>query len=89
MSRFHWINDNIKIDFPVSRVMQNTMDEAEELDLANDIEYNAVADILDIMCKEAYVNKLLTKAQWRQICTRYPYYGYIESEKEGIVSENI
>lgn len=73
MGKFHWINDDIEIDFPVSKTMRNTMDEAEELDLEQSSEYAAVADILDVMGKEAFVNGLITKAQWDKICERYPY----------------
>lgn len=72
MSRFHYVNDAVEIDFPVSKVMRNTMDEAEELDLCESVEYSAVADILDVMAKEAYVNKLITREQWDKICRRYP-----------------
>lgn len=73
--KFHWINDDIKIDFPISKAMRNTMDEAEALDLEESCEYSAVADILDVMGKEAYVNGLITKEQWDRICERYPFIG--------------
>lgn len=73
--KFHWVNDAVKIDFPISNVMQNTMDEAEMLDLEENTEYSAVADILDLMGKEAYVNGLITKEQWDKICMRYPFIG--------------
>lgn len=74
MKVFNWVNDNIKIDFPISRGMKNTMEEAEQLDLDNNKEeYSAVADFLDLMGKEAFANKLITKEQWNKICERYPY----------------
>lgn len=73
MSKFHWINDDVKIDFPTSKVMQNTMNEAEELDLAESGEYADVSDALDLMGKEAFVNGLITREQWDKICMRYPY----------------
>ena len=72
MHKFHWINEDIVIDFPVSKVLQNTMNEAEELDLEENPEYFCVADILDVLCKEAFVNKKITRAQWNTIVNRYP-----------------
>lgn len=73
MGKFHWINDEVKIDFKVSVAMKNTMEEAEQLDLEENPEYAAVADILDVMGKEAFVNKLITRKQWDTIVERYPY----------------
>lgn len=73
MGRFHWVNEDIKIDFPISEAMKNTMEEAEELDLEESVEYAAVADILDVMGKEAFVNGRITKKQWDIIVERYPY----------------
>lgn len=73
MSKYHWINDSIKIDFDVPRLVANTMQEAEEADLNNEIgEYYGIADVLDVICKECYVNGLLTKKQWDTITERYP-----------------
>ncbi|MCM1308400.1 MAG: hypothetical protein NC223_07375 [Butyrivibrio sp.] len=74
MKKFNWVNDKVKIDFPISKTMKNTMDEAEQLDLEhNEAEYSAVADCLDLMGKEAFVNRLITKENWNKICERYPY----------------
>lgn len=55
--------------------MKKTMEEAEQLDLDKSVEYNAVADSLDLMAKEAFVNGLIKKEQWDRICERYPYVG--------------
>lgn len=33
MGKFHWVSDDVKIDFKISVVMKNTMEEAEQLDL--------------------------------------------------------
>lgn len=52
MGKFHWINDNVKIDFKISVAMKNTMEEAEQLDLEESPEYAHVADILDVMGKK-------------------------------------
>ena len=74
MSKFRWVNDEIKIDFPVSKAMKNTMEEAEQYDLENNIsEYNAVQDMIELMGKEGYVTGIYTKEQWDRLCKRYPY----------------
>ena len=52
MGKFHWINDNVKIDFKISGAMENSMEEAEQLDLEESPEYAHVADILDVMGKK-------------------------------------
>lgn len=72
MNDFKWVNDNYKIDFKLPKVLANTVKEAEELDLARDIEYTCVADAIDVLGKEAYVNKLITKEQWDLLVNRYP-----------------
>lgn len=66
------INYDIQIDFPLPRVLKNTMDEAEELDEAENIEYIHVANAIDVCAKEAYVNGLITKDQWDRLLLRYP-----------------
>ncbi|MBQ8120706.1 MAG: hypothetical protein IJ172_08025 [Ruminococcus sp.] len=74
MSRFRWVNDKIKIDFPVSKGLKNLMEEAEQYDLENNIsEYNAVQDMIELCGKEGYVTGMYTKEQWDRLCERYPY----------------
>ena len=34
--RFRWINGDIIIDFPLTKILQRDIKEAEELDLANE-----------------------------------------------------
>ena len=70
--KFRWINDDIAIDFKVPRTLRNTMQEAEELDLADNIEYTHVADAIDVLCKEYVVIGLLTQEQWDRVVDRYP-----------------
>ena len=73
MRKFHWIKDEIKIDFPVDRALKNAMEEAEELDLAGSVEYGAVADAIDVLCKQSFAAGKMTQEQWDRICMRYPY----------------
>ena len=51
MGKFRWIREDIVIDFPLPKTLQNDIKEAEELDLAGNIEYSCVADAIDVLCK--------------------------------------
>ena len=66
------INDKIKIDFKVPKLLQNTMDEAEELDRIGSVEYTAVADSIDVICKGYVTTGHMTEEQWDTIIDRYP-----------------
>ena len=73
MKKFHWINDDVKIDFQVDKALKNAMEEAEELDMAGSVEYGAVADAIDVLCKQSFGAGKMTKEQWDTMCKRYPY----------------
>lgn len=66
------VNYDIVIDFKVSKIMKEQMEEAERLDAEGSVEYDAVADIIDVLAKEGYVNHLYTKEQWDKLVMRYP-----------------
>jgi hypothetical protein len=68
----NFVNEKFKIDFPLPTVLRNTVEEAEQLDEDNNEEFYCVADIIDVLAKEAYVNKLITQEQWDILVNRYP-----------------
>lgn len=70
--KFRWINEDVIIDFPVPKTIQNAMQEAEELDLEGNIEYTHVADILDVLSKGCVAVGKLSQKQWDKIVLRYP-----------------
>lgn len=72
-NKFHWINDEVKIDFPVSTTIKNLMVDAERLDLEENFGYFNYAEAISDTCKLAYAEKVLTKEQWELIERRYPY----------------
>lgn len=72
MSNF--INDNIIIDFPLPKIMQNTIKEAEELDKENNTEYYCVADAIDMLAKQYVASGLWNQKQWDLICSKYPIF---------------
>lgn len=70
MSNF--INDNIKIDFPVPINIQDFIEIAEKADLENHLGiYIAYADAIDVAAKNAYAAGKLTRRQWDLLCMRY------------------
>ena len=73
MKQFHWVRDDIVIDFPIPKFLQNTLSEAEELDLNNSLEYHCVAENIDILAKNLYTGRVITKEQWDLLCEKYPF----------------
>ncbi len=71
---YHFINDDIKIDFPLPQLMANTVREAEELDAAGDIDFYNVSSAIDVLAKGYVACGLWTEEQWNLICSRYPTY---------------
>ena len=66
------INDEIRIDFEVPELLRNTMDEAEELDRIGSVEYTAVADMIDVICKGYVTTGHMTQEQWDTVVDHYP-----------------
>lgn len=74
MSKFHYIDDSIELDFKISNVMRETIEEAEEADLANDFpRYLMPADELELMGKEAYAIGRIAHKQWDMLCQKFPF----------------
>lgn len=69
---FHWINNDIILDFPIPKTIKNLMDEAEKFDLMYNIGYFNYAEAITDTCKLAYAEHLLTKNQWELIERKYP-----------------
>ena len=70
--KFNYINDAVKIDFKTSKLLENTMKEAEQLDSENNVEYFCVAESIDVIAKGLVASKIITEEQWEQILKRYP-----------------
>ena len=71
--KFNWIRDDIEVNINVkSKVLENTIKEAEELDLAKDKEYFCVADAIDMLCKNYCTEGLITKKEWELMQLKYP-----------------
>lgn len=61
MKQFHWIQNDITINFPIPKFLQDLLLEAEELDLNNSPEYHCVADTIDVIGKNLYTGHVITK----------------------------
>ena len=67
----YFINDEVIIDFQVSKTMQEMFDLAEKYDRERNHAYYQVADMIDVMAKNAYANSSITREQWDIIVSRY------------------
>lgn len=67
-----WINDKVKIDFPLPPLLQGLVDEAEEADREQNVEYSGIADAIDVCCKGLVSTGVFTQYQWDLMCRRYP-----------------
>lgn len=69
--KYNWINNEIEIDFPLPKLMQNLIVRLEELEAAGDYSYFNVSEALDCAAKEMVVQGLMTKEQWDLLCAKY------------------
>ena len=69
----NFINDEVKIDFPVSRAIRILMEECEQFDREDNYPaYEAHANVLVyVVCKEACFLGDITKNQWEKMERRY------------------
>ncbi len=73
MSKYRWINDDIKIDFPIDdEVLQNAIDDCERYDLAGDYQYIGMARAIDTLCKAYVTGGHMSQRQWDMLVSRYP-----------------
>lgn len=68
---YTWINDDIKIDFPLPKVLQNLVDELEKLDMEEDWLYLDRCEFLENITKECIISGWITDEQRDLLCHRY------------------
>ena len=69
---YHYINNEITIDFEVSRTMQNLIDEAEKADILEDYGlYMNVADAIDSQGKKETTHHIIRESEWKKLTRRY------------------
>lgn len=69
---YRFINDEIKIDFSLSKTMQNLVDEAEKADILDDYGlYMNIADAIDSQGKKETTHHQLRESEWKKLTRRY------------------
>ncbi len=69
---YRFINDEIKIDFSLSKTMQNLVYEAEKADILDDYGlYMNVADAIDSQGKKETTHHQLRESEWKKLTRRY------------------
>lgn len=70
--KYHFINNDIMIDFSLSKTMQDLIDEAEKADILNDYGlYMNIADAIDSQGKKETTHHLLRESEWKRLTRRY------------------
>ena len=73
MGKYHWINDDVKIDFPIDDiVLNNTINDCERFDLVGDYQYFGMARAIDVLCKAFVTGGHMSRYQWDKLVSRYP-----------------
>ena len=69
--KYQWIDDSVKIDFPVAKWIEDAMKQLEECDLNNDYMYFTYNDALWVDLKNWVAKGKMTETQWDKIMERY------------------
>ncbi|MCQ2773104.1 MAG: hypothetical protein MJ238_07545 [Bacilli bacterium] len=69
---YHYINDDIKIDFELSKTMQDLVDKAEDADILEDYGlYMNYVYAIDSRAKKEVTNHLMRESTWNRLLRRY------------------
>ena len=69
---YHYINNDVKIEFKLTKTMQDLVDEAEIADMLNDYGlYMNLADAIDSQGKKETTHHLMRESEWKQLTRRY------------------
>lgn len=69
---YNYIDNNVEIDFELSKTMQNLVDEAEKADILEDYGlYMNLVDAIDSQGKKETTHHLLRESQWKKLTRRY------------------
>ena len=67
-----WINHDIKLNFKLTKVLENTIKEAEYFDKIQSVEYFAVAEGIEILGKQYVASGYITEKDWYDLMNKYP-----------------
>lgn len=69
---YNYIDNNVKIDFALSKKMQVLITQAEKADLLDDYGlYMNLADAIDVQAKKEVGKHILKESQWNKLIRRY------------------
>lgn len=69
---YNYINDDIKIDFELSKPMENLIRDAENADSVKDYGlYMNLADAIDARAKKEVTHHIIKESNWKQLVRRY------------------
>ena len=69
---YRFINNDVEIDFSLSKTMQELVDEAEKADILNDYGlYMNIADAIDSQGKKETTHHMLRESEWKKLTRRY------------------
>ncbi len=70
---YHYINNEVIIDFELSKTMADLVKKAEDADLLEDYGlYMNLADAIDSQGKKEAAHHLIAETEWRKLVRRYP-----------------
>lgn len=69
---YHFLNNDVVIDFELSKTMQELVDKAEEADILNDYGlYMNIADAIDSQGKKETTHHIIRESEWKKLTRRY------------------
>lgn len=69
---YRFINNDVEIDFSLSKTMQDLVNEAEKADILNDYGlYMNIADAIDSQGKKETTHHVLRESEWKKLTRRY------------------
>ena len=70
--KYHYINDEIDIDFELSKTMTDLVNQAEVADILEDYGlYMNIADAIDSQGKKETSHHIIRESEWKKLTSRY------------------
>lgn len=71
--KYNFINNEITIDFELTKTMSYLVKKAEDADILNDYGlYMNIADAIDSEGKKEATHHIISETEWRKLVKRYP-----------------
>ncbi|MDI9242331.1 hypothetical protein [Fusibacillus kribbianus] len=69
--KYRWVNDSVKIDFPLPKPIQEKVDMLEYYDETEDYGYFDACEVLECYAKHWVPDESITQEQFEKLCDRY------------------